>query len=39
MQNNFKLDNTPQPTLSIDATFAKEDGDAIEIAIEELTME
>ncbi len=38
-QNNFKSDNTPQPTLSIDATFANEDGDAIEVAIEELTIE
>ena len=38
-QNNFKSDNTPQPTLSIDATFANEDGDAIEVATEELTIE
>ena len=38
-QNNFKSDNTPQPTLSIDATFANEDGDAIEVTIEELTIE
>ena len=38
-QNNFKSDNTPQPTLSIDATFANEDGDAIEVAVEELTIE
>ncbi len=38
-QNNFKSDNTPQPTLSIDATFANEDGDAITIEIEELTIE
>ncbi len=38
-QNNFKSDNTPQPTLSIDATFANEDGDAITVAIEELTIE
>ena len=38
-QNNFKSDNTPQPTLSIDATFANEDGDAITVATEELTIE
>ncbi len=38
-QNNFKSDNTPQPTLSIDATFSNEDGDAIEVAVEELTIE
>ena len=38
-QNNFKSDNTPQPTLSIDATFANEDGDAIEVSVEELTIE
>ncbi len=38
-QNNFKSDNTPQPTLTIDATFANEDGDAITIAVEELTIE
>ncbi len=38
-QNNFKSDNTPQPTLSIDATFANEDGDAITVAVEELTIE
>ncbi len=38
-QNNFKSDETPQPTLSIDATFANEDGDAIEVAVEELTIE
>ncbi len=38
-QNNFKSDNTPQPTLSIEATFANEDGDAIEVTTEELTIE
>ncbi len=38
-QNNFKSDETPQPTLSIDATFANEDGDAIEVSVEELTIE
>ena len=38
-QNNFKSDNTPQPTLSIDATFANEDGDAITVVLEEITIE
>ena len=38
-QNNFKSDNTPQPTLSITATFANEDGDAIEVVLEEITIE
>jgi len=38
-QNNFKSDNTPQPTLSVDATFANEDGDAISVTTEELTIE
>ncbi len=38
-QNNFKSDNTPQPTQSIDATFANEDGDDITVAIEEITIE
>ncbi len=38
-QNNFKSDNTPQPTLSIDATFANEDGDEIEVVTEEITIE
>ena len=38
-QNNFKSDNTPQPTLSIDATFANEDGDTIEVVLEEITIE
>ncbi len=38
-QNNFKSDNTPQPTLSIDATFTNEDGDAIEVVIDEITIE
>ena len=38
-QNNFKSDNTPQPTLSIDATFSNEDGDAIEVTTEEITIE
>ncbi len=38
-QNNFKSDNTPQPTLSIDATFANEDGDVISVEIDEITIE
>ena len=38
-QNNFKSDNTPQPTLSIDATFANEDGDEITVTTEEITIE
>ncbi len=38
-QNNFKSDETPQPTLSIDATFANEDGDEITVAIDEITIE
>ena len=38
-QNNFKSDNTPQPTLSIDATFANEDGDEITVEIDEVTIE
>ena len=38
-QNNFKSDETPQPTQSVVATFANEDGDAITVTIEELTIE
>jgi hypothetical protein len=38
-QNNFKSDNTPQPTLSIDAAFANEDGDEITVTTEEITIE
>ncbi len=38
-QNNFKSDNTPQPTQSIDATFANEDGDDITAILEEITIE
>ena len=38
-QNNFKSDETPQPTLSIDATFANEDGDDITIEVDEVTIE
>ena len=38
-QNNFKSDNTPQPTLSINATFANENGDDIAVTTEEVTIE
>jgi len=38
-QNNFKSDHTPQPTLSIAATFVNEDGDPITVTTEELTIE
>ncbi len=38
-QNNFKSDNTPQPTQSIVATFANEDGEEITVQVEELTIE
>jgi len=38
-QNNFKSDHTPQPTLSIAATFVNEDGDPITVTTEEVTIE
>ena len=38
-QNNFKSDHTAQPTLSIDATFANEDGDEITVEVNEVTIE
>ena len=38
-QNNFKSDETPQPTLSIDATFANEDGDEVTVTVDEITIE
>lgn len=38
-QNNFKSDHTAQPTLSIAATFANEDGDPITVTTEEKTVE
>ena len=38
-QNNFKSDHTPQPTLSINATFTNEEGDEITVAVEELTID
>ena len=38
-QNNFKSDNTPQPTQTVNATFVNEDGDVITVATEEVTIE
>ncbi len=38
-QNNFKSDNTPQPTLSINATFTNEDGDDLTVEVDEITIE
>ena len=38
-QNNFKSNNTPQPTQSINATFANEDGDDITVEVVEVTIE
>ena len=38
-QNNFKSDNTPQPTQSIDATFTNEDGDEITVSVDEVVIE
>ncbi len=38
-QNNFKSDNTPQPTQSINATFVNEAGNDLTVTIEELTIE
>ncbi len=38
-QNNFKSDNTPQPTRSIAATFANDDGDEITVEVDEITIE
>ena len=38
-QNNFKSDNTPQPTQNISATFANEDGEEINVSTSELTIE
>ena len=38
-QNNFKSDNTPQPTLSINATFANADGQEITVPVDEITIE
>ncbi len=36
-QNNFKSDETPQPTQSINATFVSADGTVINVTIEEVT--
>ena len=38
-QNNFKSDNTPQPTQSIGATFANEEGDDVTVEVDEVTIE
>ncbi len=38
-QNNFKSDNTPQPTRSINATFTNEDGDDLTVEVDEITIE
>ena len=36
-QNNFKSDNTPQPTQSVAATFENEVGETITLNFEEVT--
>ena len=38
-QNNFKSDETPQPTQNINVAFANEDGITIAIPIVETTIE
>ena len=38
-QNNFKSDNTPQPTQSINASFSNADGQEISVTVEEVTIE
>ncbi len=38
-QNNFKSDNTPQPTQSINATFVNADGEEVIVLVEEITIE
>ena len=38
-QNNFKSDNTPQPTQSINATFTNEDDEEITVEVDEITIE
>ncbi len=38
-QNNFKSDNTPQPTQSIAATFVNADSQEISVTVEEVTIE
>ncbi len=38
-QNNFKSDNTPQPTRSINANFTNEDGDDLTVEVDEITIE
>ena len=38
-QNNFKSDNTPQPTQTVNATFVNEVGDEIAVTVNEETIE
>ncbi len=38
-QNNFKSDNTPQPTQTINATFINEDDEEITVEVDEITIE
>ena len=38
-QNNFKSDNTPQPTRSINATFVNEEDVEITVEVDEVTIE
>ena len=38
-QNNFRSDNTPQPTQTINATFTNEDGDDLTVEVDEITIE
>ena len=38
-QNNFKSDNTPQPTQSINAIFINEDDEVINVTVNEETIE
>ncbi len=38
-QNNFKSDNTPQPTQIIDATFTNEDNEVIFVSVDPITIE
>ena len=38
-QNNFKSDNTPQPTQIINATFINEDDEEITVEVDEITIE
>ncbi len=38
-QNNFKSDNTPQPTQTINATFINEGDEEITVEVDEITIE